>query len=284
MLGNKLPFVLSDCDRTISHHDLSIDKDTIKSIKQYQKKSGYKFAFVTGRLDVANRKIAKQLKVQMPIIACNGAIITDLITNDVLFADYLDKTATAAVFREAATLEIDIIAYVPGAMVGVKGSERLTTWENYLTTVKKKEKFDINYYPDLNAIADAIENEEVKPVELVVFSSSKTKQKVARMIFDKYTDIFDTAQSLPQMFNAMNKGTNKLSGIKKWAEIIGVDYRDIVTFGDNHNDIEMVSGVNKGYAVGNAVEELKAVAYEVCDNIENNGVGKVLEGMVRNNG
>jgi hydroxymethylpyrimidine pyrophosphatase-like HAD family hydrolase len=45
----------------------------------------------------------------------------------------------------------------------------------------------------------------------------------------------------------------------------------------------MVQGVHKGYAVGNAVDPLKAIAYKVCDKIKNNGVGKVLEGLVQGN-
>ncbi|MBY7703924.1 HAD hydrolase family protein [Vibrio harveyi] len=63
---------------------------------------------------------------------------------------------------------------------------------------------------------------------------------------------------------------------------MNIDYKKVITFGDNHNDIEMVSGVDKGYAMANAVEKLKRAAYQVCDTVENNGVGKELEKILNN--
>jgi hydroxymethylpyrimidine pyrophosphatase-like HAD family hydrolase len=40
------------------------------------------------------------------------------------------------------------------------------------------------------------------------------------------------------MFNAMNKGTNKLTGLIRWADIVQTNYQDVVVFGDNYNDLE----------------------------------------------
>jgi hydroxymethylpyrimidine pyrophosphatase-like HAD family hydrolase len=125
MFGQQLPYVMSDCDGTIVHHDLTIYKDTVASILKYQKQSAYHFAFCIGRLDVANRQLARQLAVQLPIVACNGALITDLQTNTVLYADYLNPQVCADTFRKYHELGIDMIAYAPGSMVGTKSSHRL---------------------------------------------------------------------------------------------------------------------------------------------------------------
>ncbi|WP_036268852.1 Cof-type HAD-IIB family hydrolase [Mesoplasma seiffertii] len=285
MFGPKLPYVMSDCDGTIVNHDLTIAKETIAAILKYQKQSGYRFAFCTGRLDVANRQLARQLKVQLPIVACNGALITDLKTNEVLYADYLDSQICATIFRECHKLKIDMIAYVPGAMVGTKTSHRLQVWQRYQEQITNQaDKWPIHFYDDLEKLASAIEQKQVCPVELTMYCEDQNKLKQALAMLAAYDQSIDVVQSLPTMFNVMNKGTNKLTGLIRWAEIVQTNYQEVIVFGDNHNDLAMVEGVFKGIAVGNAVDELKTKAYKVCETIDNNGVGKELERLVATNG
>ena len=50
-----------------------------------------------------------------------------------------------------------------------------------------------------------------------------------------------------------------------------------MAFGDNYNDIDMLKAAGKGVAVGNAREEVKAVADEVTLNSTNDGVAVSIE-------
>lgn len=284
MKNKNYSYVLSDLDGTISDKNLNISKDTIKSIKKYQKKTNHKFSFCTGRLDVCNKKIAKQLKVKLPIIACNGALITDLKTNKVLFAEYLDSSLTADIIKMCHENQIDVACYAPGMMLGTDQSKRIKVWEKYMSNIRKKYRWTIKKFDTLLELSEKIRSEEIKVVQLLVnvygIESDQVENKLK--LFDKYLDKFDLVQSLPTMFNIMKKGVNKLTGLQKWSELINIDYKKVITFGDNHNDIEMVSGVDKGYAMANAVEKLKRAAYQVCDTVENNGVGKELEKILNN--
>ncbi len=47
-------------------------------------------------------------------------------------------------------------------------------------------------------------------------------------------------------------------------------------FGDGINDIEMIQYAGHGVAIGNACDELKAIADEVCKPISKNGLVKYL--------
>lgn len=280
MFGKKLSYVLTDCDGTIINHDLSINQDTHKAIVNYQKKSGYRFSFVTGRLDVSSKKLIHDLKIQLPIISCNGALITDIQTGKILHADYLDKNICHDLFVQAHQLGLDILVYEPNAMVGTLNSKRLETWRKHCQTIPKKFQFNIINYSDLMAIAKAIQVGIVNPVELVFFHPDEKNKQVGYELFAKYDEHIDYVQSLPVISNVMSKGVNKLTGLKHWAKIVGVNWENIVTFGDNHNDIEMIENVKYGYAVDNAVDELKAVAYQVIEAVGNNGVGKQLDRMI----
>jgi hydroxymethylpyrimidine pyrophosphatase-like HAD family hydrolase len=79
------------------------------------------------------------------------------------------------------------------------------------------------------------------------------------------------------LIDVLEESVNKGFGIKCLAESLGLDPSEIVTFGDNTNDIEMTKQAAVGCAVGNAVPQLKAVAKVIVDTIDNNGVGKYLK-------
>ncbi|MEA5072697.1 MAG: Cof-type HAD-IIB family hydrolase [Eubacterium aggregans] len=53
---------------------------------------------------------------------------------------------------------------------------------------------------------------------------------------------------------------NKLNGLKEIAKIYGVELSEIACFGDSENDIQMLEGAGLGFAVANAMENVKAAA------------------------
>ncbi|MDL2256553.1 Cof-type HAD-IIB family hydrolase [Parabacteroides sp. OttesenSCG-928-G06] len=72
------------------------------------------------------------------------------------------------------------------------------------------------------------------------------------------------------------RGSSKAVGIDKMLEHFGIALEDTMAFGDGGNDIEMLQHVALGVAMGNAEEEVKAVADYVTDSVDNDGVMKAL--------
>lgn len=70
---------------------------------------------------------------------------------------------------------------------------------------------------------------------------------------------------------------SKAMGIYDVLTHFGWDWSDAMAFGDGLNDIEMLSTVGFGVAMGNAEEEVKAVADYVTAPIEQDGILKALE-------
>ena len=65
----------------------------------------------------------------------------------------------------------------------------------------------------------------------------------------------------------MNINTHKGNAIKLLQEVIKVTSDETVAFGDNFNDIEMLSDAKYSYAMENAHEEVKKVANYTCKNV-----------------
>ena len=51
-----------------------------------------------------------------------------------------------------------------------------------------------------------------------------------------------------------------------------LSWKDVIAFGDNYNDMEMLAAVGMGVAVGNAKEEVLAVANDVTATNKEHGV------------
>lgn len=64
----------------------------------------------------------------------------------------------------------------------------------------------------------------------------------------------------------------KGAGIRRVLAYYGLDAAQALAFGDSHNDIEMLQAVGTGVAMGNASPVLKAVADEVCESVEQDGI------------
>lgn len=68
------------------------------------------------------------------------------------------------------------------------------------------------------------------------------------------------------------KNGGKGIGVNKILEYYHLNSNEAIAFGDGDNDIEMLKEVGLGIAMGNASDNLKKVANEVCDNVDNDGV------------
>jgi hydroxymethylpyrimidine pyrophosphatase-like HAD family hydrolase len=83
----------------------------------------------------------------------------------------------------------------------------------------------------------------------------------------------------PLIFIA-NKLATKWNATRLLAGERQIKNSDIVCFGDDYNDIEMLKNCGVGVAVSNALNEVKAVADYVCGSNDEDGVAKWLEGNV----
>ena len=88
----------------------------------------------------------------------------------------------------------------------------------------------------------------------------------------------------PDSVDVLQKGVNKLEGVKTLCEWLDIDPGEVVAFGDARNDKEMLEGVGFAVAVGNASGEIKEIVRDKDCNgyLAKNPCGKgVLEAVDR---
>jgi len=75
-----------------------------------------------------------------------------------------------------------------------------------------------------------------------------------------------------QLVQIMAKDINKLSGIEKIRTALGLEKNEIAVFGDDVNDIEMLSAYENSIAMGNADDFVKNVAKHVTLDNDSDGI------------
>jgi len=60
--------------------------------------------------------------------------------------------------------------------------------------------------------------------------------------------------------------------VKTLSEHFGINHSEVVAFGDDYNDVEMLSGCGVGVAMSNAIDECKAVTGYICGDCDDDGV------------
>ena len=63
--------------------------------------------------------------------------------------------------------------------------------------------------------------------------------------------------------------------------LYGISKEETLTIGDHNNDIELLQSGGVKVAMGNATDELKAIADYVTDTVDNDGFAKAIEKFVK---
>lgn len=75
----------------------------------------------------------------------------------------------------------------------------------------------------------------------------------------------------------MQKNDNKAKALQLLLDELGLTADDLLAFGNNQNDLEMIKLAKVGVAVGNAVVELKEKSDYITESNDNDGVALFLE-------
>ena len=80
------------------------------------------------------------------------------------------------------------------------------------------------------------------------------------------------AISWDRAVDVISSSSDKGVAISKVLAHFGLDASQAMAFGDSLNDLEMLKTVGIGVAMGNAIDQLKATADDVCGPVDENGI------------
>ncbi|WP_148932944.1 HAD family hydrolase [Paenibacillus methanolicus] len=108
----------------------------------------------------------------------------------------------------------------------------------------------------------------------VLLTSFREADAIAQAFAERANVVLTDGGRLLQI---MNKSVSKAAGLLRLCVHYGVPASEIVAFGDDMNDVDMLQMAGYGVAMGNAVPLLKSAARHVTGTNDEDGVAAVLE-------
>lgn len=119
-----------------------------------------------------------------------------------------------------------------------------------------------------------------KPVyQMLVFADEAQEREIAGKI---EAEGFKSVRWHEAALDMLRREGSKARGIAHAADKLGIEMEDVMAFGDSFNDLEMLSSVGFGVAMGNGEEAAKAAAKFVAPSVDEDGVyrGLVALGII----
>ena len=117
----------------------------------------------------------------------------------------------------------------------------------------------------------------IAPNKMMVMSEPPAIAEIQKHLRSLYDGKLNIYPSKPTYLEVMDLKGSKSNAVKFVSDRLGLDKSEIIAMGDNYNDIEMIKYAGMGVAMGNAPDEIKAIADYVTDTNNNDGVQKALE-------
>lgn len=237
--------IISDMDGTLLTKDKKISGENMKAI-DYFRKNGGTFTIASGRIYKKVNIYAEDLKLDVPYISHNGAVIYDYANKEILLKKTLDEGAKK-VFKE-------IVEKFPLA-----GYEAASVDEVYFIKDNpfiQKHVNDENF-TDLKWIG--IDEINFPMTKILVADEPERIDIMERdvpPVYDKYSFF----RSDRFYFEMVPIGVSKGTALPALRDILGKRASKIYALGDNMNDSELLLAADFGIAVKNASSALKCSA------------------------
>ena len=264
--------VCSDIDGTLLNRDRDLSDATVRAIRALDEK-GVPFVMISARMPSAMRPFLAKAGINRPIVCFNGAYIESEIKPDgrprVLRTRTMNYEAFLNMLHLLQDYPVHVSAFYKDSWYA-NGMDRWTEREIHNTRVRPQ-------IVPTNDMLYRFSCEGQSAHKVLVMGEKDTIEQVYHRLASLFGDHVDIYRSKDTYLEINAKAISKEKSLAVIARYFDIQADRIVAFGDNYNDIGMLSSAGLGVAVGNAKEVVKAAADRVTDENIFDGVAKCLE-------
>lgn len=273
--SSKIKLLVLDIDGTIAGESNEINPRVKQAVKAAQNR-GVQVAIATGRMYRSALRFHQAIGSNLPLLAYQGAWIQDPVTEQ-LHRHWCVEPATACKlldYFEQPELKslLSVHFYI---------NDRLYVREITPETEIYSARSEIEA-TSVGDLRNVLDNAPTK-----VLALSEDTEVIDRLLGNlraQYTpaELYLT-KSVATFFEATNPAVNKGTGVRYLAEeLLGLEPAQVMTVGDNFNDLEMLEYAGIGVAMGNAPADVQAIAQWVAPSVEQDGAAVAIEKFLLN--
>lgn len=258
---------LIDSDGTLKNSNGIIstkNKDAIKQIKD----SGDYAIICTARPRYHTIEVMKESKASNSIISFNGGEIYDLDNKRIVKSFFINKNVTYKIIDDCFKLDIRAVISAEKFDFVTKEirneSQHLLNKTNYIEQLKKYKIQTIMIIDEKKELVNKYK-EKLKKSNTITIINEKSKS-------DDYYE---------EWFVIGNKNSNKGVAAKNISNYLGVPLYNIISIGNDYNDLPMFKVSGKSFAVNNSDIEVKMNADYIVSSNEEDPIMDVVNVIYR---
>ncbi|MEA5581541.1 HAD family hydrolase [Nodularia harveyana UHCC-0300] len=270
MAGNEIKLLVLDIDGTISGESNTVSAAVKEAIAAVQAK-GIQVAIATGRMYCSALRFHEEVNSTLPLSAYQGAWIQDPANQKIHRHWSLSKDMAHQLldYFEQPHLRslLSVHFYI---------NDQLYVRDLSQETQVYAQRSGITPIP-VGDLRQVLTNQPTKILALC--DDAEAINDLLGNLRRQYTpaELYLTT-SVATFFEAANPLVNKGTAVRYIAEeLLGLESSNVMTIGDNFNDVEMLQYAGIGVAMGNAPDGVQAIAQWIAPSIENDGVATAIE-------
>ncbi len=267
--------VAIDLDGTLLNSDKEISERNKTAIHLAQEK-GVKVVVCSGRVYAGARLYAKQLESKDPIIACNGAVISENVNGRVLYSSYINKEKCLEIIDVCRKHDIYYHIYAGDTMLTERLGHTSLRYFEKNKSLPEQDRVDIEV---VKSMTDKIKSDTDNVLKFVMVTSEVEQLMKLRKEVMQITNI-DVMSSWFDNIEIVNKGVSKGAALKRLSEILDIPAEEMIAIGDNENDISMLNYAGLGIAMDNGEACAKAAAQYITSSNNEDGVAEAIEKFI----
>jgi len=252
--------IVTDLDRTLLRGDKTISGYT-KTVFDNCRESGFLIVFATARPERATRQWQMD-RASCYVIANNGATITHG-GNEIRNTLISEATKNGIIEQCLRDKNITGICVETGGFLYSNDNDH-SSWG---TAYTEDAGWNLVYNDFSAPVAEAICKLSVECAD----------SGVVLGIVQNYPELRVFPNNGEYWHQITHKSASKYNAVEYLSHITGIAPGDVIAFGDDYNDVEMLKKCGFGVAVGNAVAAAKEAADFVCGTNDDDGVAKFID-------
>lgn len=255
----------SDLDGTLLSTKNDVSDFTISEIERI--KEHIRIILVSARMPKSMIYLQNRMGIEAnPIICYNGALILE--KGDALHDVTISMEKTWELFRISQSNNIKLGLYHNDEWSVTESSERV-----------KKEIFNTKAHPIFETTPNTLdrwERNHEAPHKIMLMGTKEGMDGMTQTLQNGFASEMSFYRSNDTLIEVAPKSVSKLLGIKKLLRG-NESLHDVIAFGDNYNDMEMLKEAGLGVAVSNAREEVKEIADKATLSNKEHGVAQFIK-------
>ncbi len=258
-----IKLIASDIDGTLVENSTAVLYPEMFDMIRTLKQKGILFCVASGRQYQSIANMFEPVREDIIFLAENGAHIR-----------YQNKDISLIEMKRE---HIEEIVHMI-RKENTKGDYIVSTNNGSIMDTKNQEFIDLIQYGYRNEfrLVDDVLKENVPIIKVAAYQKGSIRELGEKLLIPAFANKVKATMAGEEWVDYMEASVDKGNALQIIQSYFHITKEETIAFGDNSNDIGLLMAAGRGFAVENAIDEVKAIATDICPSYKEKGVYQAI--------